>query len=306
MFDVVVVGGAAFDYLVHAPDLPAPDRPVHGDVFLKGPGGHGFNQAVAAARLGARVALVARIGGDPEGDGVLGALHRERIDTTWVLRDERATTTAVLIAVDRQGRKQIAAVPGAGRLSVEDIEAAVPAIGATAVLLMSLEAPLEALRRARQLARRARHVLDPAPARTLPDDLLVRLDVIKPNAAEAGTLTGIRVEDRAGAARAATVLRARGVRAAVIAGAGPGVLIAERGGQAWVPHHEVATVDTTGAGDALAAGLAVGVAERRSLADAVRFGVAAAALTTTRVGVYGALPKRAEVEELLRKAEGRM
>ncbi len=305
MFDVVVVGGAAFDYLVHAPELPAPDRPVHGDAFVKGPGGKGFNQAVAAARLGARVALVTRVGTDPEGDAILEALEREQVVTTWVVRDPGAATTTVVIAVDGHGRKQIVAVPGASRrLAVEDTDAAATALTSAAVLLMQLEVPLATLQRGRQIARRARHVLDPAPARALPDDLLAGLAVIKPNASEAEALTGIHVGDRAGAARAATVLRARGVRAAAIAEAGPGVLVVERGGQAYVPHHDVPTIDTTGAGDALAAGIAVGLAERQPLVWAVRLGVAAAALTTTRLGAYAALPARGEVDTFLGNAEG--
>jgi len=306
MFDVVVIGGAAFDYLVHAPELPTPERTVHGDTFQKGPGGKGFNQAVAAARLGARVAFVTRVGRDAEGDAIVDALRHERIDITWVVRDEDVPTTSVVIAVDRRGRKQTVAVPGASaRLSVADVEAAATALAEAPVLLMQLEVPFAVLQRARQIAGRARHVLDPAPARRVPESLLAGIDVVKPNALEAEALSGIRVDDRSSASRAAAVLRSRGARAVVVAQAGDGVLIVDDDGEHYVPHLDVVTVDTTGAGDALAAGLAVGLSEGRGLVAAVHFGVAAAALTTTRIGAYGALPQRAEAEELLRKAEGR-
>ncbi len=297
--DIVVVGGAAYDYLAHGPDLPTPERVVHGDVFIRGPGGKGFNQAVAAARLGARVAFVSRIGRDAEGDEIAAALAREGVDTRFVIRDADAATTRVLIQVDARGRKQTIAVPGAGtRLAAEDVELAADVLRRARVLLIQLEVPADPLVCARRLATRARHVLDPAPAGRVSDALIAGIDVIKPNAVEAEALTGVRVYDRASARAAADALRARGAAAVVIGQAGDGVLLVDADGETYARHHDVIVVDTTGAGDAMAAGISVGLVEHRTLRAALHFGVAAAALTTTKIGAYTALPTREEVERL--------
>jgi ribokinase len=304
-YDVVVVGGANMDYLARGPELPKPGGTVQGDEFQEAPGGKGANQAVAAARLGARVAFVGRVGGDARGDAVVERIVAEGVDTRFVIRDAGAPTGVAVIQVDRRGEKQILTAPGANRrLGVGDVEAAAAVIRATRVLLAQLEPPLDTVMEAARLARDvgARVVLDPAPPTELPDELLRSVDVIRPNAGEAEVLTKVRVRDRASARKAAGALIARGVAVAVVQAGPEGNLMMWRDGECWLPLIPVESVDATGAGDAFAAALAVALAEGRALPEAGRIASAAAALTTMKLGAQAALPRRDEVLALLARA----
>lgn len=306
-YDVVVVGGANMDYLARGPRLPTPGSTVQGSQFQEAPGGKGANQAVAAARLGARVALVARIGADRRGDDVLERLAMEAVNTRFVIRDRAAPTGVAVIQVDERGEKQILTSPGANRrLGVGDIEAAAPAIRGARVVLTQLEVPLDTVMAAARLARDAgaRVVLDPAPPVELPDKLLGMVDVIRPNAGEAEVLTGIEVRDRDSARRSADALLARGAGAAVVQAGGEGNLVVWSDGAHWLPVIPVLSVDATGAGDAFAAALATMLAEGRSLPEAGEFASAAAALATTKLGAQAGLPRLDEVLALLTQLGG--
>ena len=292
---IVVVGGANYDYLARGPKLPAPGDTVEGDLVDDAPGGKGANQAVAAARLGARVTFVGRIGQDERGDRVLAAFHRDQVDTTRVIRDPTAPTGVALVQVDGSGQKQILAVGGANRrLTPDDVQAAAQVIAAADLLLIQLEVPLDAVRTAVQLAHKAKVkvLLDPAPPIPLPDELLRLVDAIKPNSGEAKVLTGIDVRDHRSAHAAAADLLRRGVRAVAIAAGQEGILAMWQGGELWLPRVPVKSIDATGAGDAFAAALGVALAEGRSFAEASSFANAAAALATTIVGAQAALPFR--------------
>ena len=297
-WDVVVVGGANTDVSARGPALPAPDRPVLGDSFALSPGGKGVNQAVAAARLGAAVALVARVGGDDRGDAILDRLVAERVDARHVGRDRGEDTGAALIQVGPGGRKQTLGVPGANALlHAGDVEEARDVLENTRVLLASLEVPLVAVERAIQIARRAGAivVLDPAPARELPDWLLRMVDLIKPNEGEALALTGVHVRGRITARAAAHRLLARGVGAVAVQAADEGNLIRWPDGEAWTPLLPVTAIDTTGAGDAYAAALAVGLARGADLASVAAYANTAAGLEAERLGALRGLPTGSEV-----------
>ncbi len=302
--DVVVIGGANVDYLVRGEALPRAGQTVVGHEFQQAMGGKGANQAIAAARLGARVAFVGRVGDDDGGTRTRLALADARVDVTRVVVDEHAPTGVALILVDAQGQKMIMTAPGANqRLSASDVAAAAALVDAAAVLLLQLEAPVPAVADAirKVHARGGKVVLDAAPPTPVPDELLALLDVVRANADEAKALTGVPVRDRATAKIAARALLDRGVGAACIA-TGEADLLVWRDGEADLPRLPVDVVDSTGAGDAFAAGLAVGLAEGRSLVDAGWLGCAAAALKTTRLGAQAGLPRRAEVDELLRRS----
>ena len=306
--DVAVVGGANMDYLARGPALPRPGETISGDEFQQAPGGKGANQAVGAARLGARVGFVARLGEDAAGDELRRRLESEGVDTAWLVRDAGAATGVAVIQVDREGEKQILTAPGANlRLSVSDLERAAPALRSARVMLCQLEVPVETVLAAARIAcdAGARVVLDPAPAVPLPDDLIELLEVIRPDTAEAGVLTGVHVTDRSSAREAARRLLARGAHAAVVQAGGEGDLLVWDGGELLLPHYRVHTVDSTGAGDAFAAALSVLLAEDRPLPEAARFASAAAALTTTKLGAQAALPRRDEVEALLSAGDTR-
>jgi ribokinase len=306
-YDIVVVGGVNTDYLVKGERLPKRGETLEGEVFQEAPGGKGANQAVAIARLGCRAGLIARVGADDRGKRILDQLAAEGLDVTHIRRDHDAPTGVALIMVERSGEKQILTAPGANRrLTEDDVAAAKETIASSRVLLAQLEVPLPAVTFALQLARAAgvRTVLDPAPAIPLPDDILQLVDVIRPNASEAETLTGVPVRDRSSAARAARVLLGRGVGAAVLQAGEAGDLLVTRKDERFLPRIPVESVDATGAGDAFAAALAVGLAEQRSLPEAAALGSAAAALATTKLGAQAGLPRRPEVLRLLGESAG--
>jgi len=304
-WDVVVLGGANTDYLIRGKQIPAPGQTVEGFEFQTAAGGKGANQAVAAARLGAKVAFIGRVGADERGTQLAAQLKAEGVDCRFLARDRRQPTGAALIMVAENGEKSIFTAPGANRaVAIADVHRAVDALRQTRVLLLQFEVPQTVVLAAARLAHRqgARIVLDPAPPAYAADDELLRLvDVIKPNAHEAHMLTGIRPSNRAAARRAARKLLERGVKAVCIESGHEGNLLAWSGGEQWFPRHRVHSVDATGAGDAYAAAVAVALAEGQSLSDACRFANAAAALKTTRLGAQAGLPRRKEVLALASK-----
>jgi len=300
--EIVVVGGINFDYVVRGARLPGPGETVAGDSFYEGPGGKGANQAVGIARLGGRAALVSRLGNDARGDALLESLADSGVDVRHVSRDSVLGTGVALIAVDAEGEKQIVTAPGANHaLSEPDIDAARDTIAFAQVLVAGLEAPVGAVEASLRLAKAAgaRTILDPAPPLPLSEELLRLVDVIRPNAAEAEALTNVRVTDARSAAQCGRVLLARGVGAAILSAGPAGNLVVSREEQHLLPHHEVDSVDATGAGDAFVAGMAFAFAEGRSLVDAAAYGGAAAAFSTTRIGARAGLPRREELSALL-------
>jgi ribokinase len=302
-WDVVVVGGANMDYLVRGATLPKPGETIEGHTFLASPGGKGANQAVAAARLGARVAFVGRVGTDAPGRQLLEQLDAEGVDIRHVVRDKKHPTGVALIMVEENGQKSILTAPGANRhLSVTDLHGARETIRNSRVLLTQFEAPLPVVKAAALLARQAgaRVVLDPAPPVSRPDASLMSLvHVVRPNAAEAEALTRIKVHDRATAKRAARRLLQRGVELVAVQGGHAGNLLVWPDGELWLPKLRVKSIDATGAGDAFVAALAVALAEGRSISDAGWFANGAAALATTKLGAQPALPRRQAVAALL-------
>jgi ribokinase len=295
--NVVVVGGVNTDYTVSGPRLPGPGDTVQGSDFHEAPGGKGANQAVAAARLGARVALVARVGTDRRGRAAVARLREEGVDTGAVLGESEAPTGVALVMVDQASEKQILTAPGANlSLTEADIVSHGELFAHAKIVLIDLEVPLAAAAAAARLARAAgaRVVLDPAPAIPLPEDMLRDVHVIRPNAGEAEILTGITVCDRQTAAEAARNLLLRGVGAACV-GAPKGNLLVSSEGELWLEHLPVRAVDKTGAGDALAGALAAALADGMFLEDAARFAHTAAALKTKRLGAQAGLPHRSEV-----------
>ncbi|MFO0798522.1 MAG: ribokinase [Gemmataceae bacterium] len=297
---VVVVGSVNVDLVVRAGRLPRPGETVGGGTFLKAHGGKGANQAVAAARLGAAVELVARVGADPFGDEALAHFRAEGLRTDHVTRDPAHATGVAVITVDAAGENAIAVAPGANAaLTPADVDRAAHGIRNAGVLVTQLETPLETVRHAVRLAAEAGVpvVLNPAPApdRPLPADLLRAVAVLTPNETEAAALSGVPVVDEASARRAAVALRESGVRAVVVTLGERGVLIADASGVESVPAARVRAVDTTAAGDAFTGALARFLAAGLDVRAAARRAGAAAALSVTRVGAQPSLPTAAEL-----------
>ncbi len=298
---VCVVGSLNMDLVVKVPRLPEVGETLAGGTFATFPGGKGANQAVGAARLGAHVALVGRVGADAFGDQHLAALRREGIDLTHVRADPGAATGVASITVDAAGKNMIVVAPGANmRLRPEDIDAAAGAITSARVLLLQLEVPLDTVLRAARIGREcgALVCLDPAPAAPLPDSLYRLVDVINPNETEARILTGLPVTTIPETERAAEALLQKGVGAAVVKLGERGSFYLFAGGRAHVPAIPVKALDTTAAGDAFAAALGIALGEGKALPAAVRFATHTAALKVTRMGAQS-LPTRAEVEEAM-------
>ena len=294
------------DYLVRGEKLPKPGETVKGDLFQEAPGGKGANQAVAAARLGARVALVARVGADRRGKEILKRLKEEGVATKFIVRDDTDHTGVALVMVEEEGEKQILTAPGVNRqLSVDQVHRAASAIRFARVLLTQLEVPLEALMLAAQIAHDAgaKIVLDPSPPVSLPDELIRLVSLIKPNAREAQALTGVESRDRESAREAAKGLLERGVGAVAVQAGDEGNLIVTPEQEYWFPKIPVQGIDATGAGDAFAAALAVGLLEDRPWPEMGALASAAAALKTTKLGAQAGLPTRDQVSALLEKEE---
>jgi ribokinase len=303
-YDLVVVGGISTDYLILGAALPTRGETLEGEVFQQGPGGKGANQAVAAARLGARVAMVGRVGCGLRGEAMIEALSEEGIDTQYILRDEHAETGAAVIMVERSAEKQILSAPGATlNVTVYDVLKAEPAIRSSRVLLTQLEVPTAVVTEALKIARAngIKTVLDPAPPREFDKSILKNVDLIKPNSHEAEVLTGIKVNDRTSAQSAARKLMADGVQAVAIQAGEQGDLVVWADGEYWLPRIRVESVDATGAGDAFAGAMGFGLAQGKSLVEAAKLANAAAALATTKLGAQLSLPTEREVESMLAK-----
>lgn len=299
---IVVVGSTNIDLVVQAPRIPRPGETVLGGEFRTVDGGKGANQAVAAARLGAEVNLVARIGADAFGDRAQARFQEEGIRTEYLVREEEAPHGVALILVDQHGENAIAVAPGANaRLSPDDVDAAEPTLAACDAVLLQLEVPLATVSRAVELARRHRRmvILNPAPYTAVPPGLLAGVDYLTPNETEAEMLLGGGAAGLGGVAPTAQRLLELGVGCVVVTLGKEGVFVVRPGEQFHVPGRRVRAVDTTGAGDAFSGALAVSLAEGRPFREAVRFAICASALAVTRFGAQSSLPTRAEVEAAL-------
>lgn len=296
---IVVVGSLNMDLVVRAPRHPGPGETLLGGPFQTFPGGKGANQAVAAARLGAPVRMIGRVGPDAFGEALIATAQRAGVDTTHVQRDEAAATGVALITVADSGQNTIVVAPGAnGQVTPADVDAAAEAFAGAAVLLVQLECPLPAVIRAAQLARdhNAMVVLNPAPAQPLPEALLKLADLLVPNEPELAALTG-QTDVAAGVGQ----LRAAGVRTIIVTLGERGVRYENMETQGALSAHAVPVVDTTAAGDAFLGGLAVALAEGRPLAEAVAWGNAAGALAVTRPGAQPSLPTAREFHAFLKE-----
>jgi ribokinase len=299
---ICVVGSANVDLTFRAPRLPTPGETLAGRAFHLGMGGKGANQAVAAARLGAEVTLVARVGNDTFGQEAVRRYRDERIDTRFVAVDPHQPTGTAAILVDDAAENCIVVVAGANaNLSADVVRASAAAIREADVVLCQLEVPIDSVVETFRIARAAgvKTVLTPAPAAMLPDELLKLCDVCVPNRIEAELLTGRKINATSDAEAAAHELRRLGAGIVVVTMGSRGAFVVDDDGATLIPPHHVEAVDPTGAGDAFTAALAVGWAGGASLRVAAGRAAVVAALTVTRIGSQSAFPTRAEVEARL-------
>ena len=302
---IVVLGGINMDLIGTAPRLPSPGETVMGEGFYTAPGGKGANQAVAAARMGASVRMVGRVGSDVFGAGLLDNLRACGVDVSGVMEDAEAASGVAMILLDASRQNRIVVIGGANmRCDDAQVDAVASALEGADALMLQCEIPpatsLKAARIAREMG--VRVVWDPSPVEGFPPEAYAVVDVLTPNQAEAAALTGIDVTDAASAEAAARAIVKRRVRGVVVKMGEAGAFYLSDGEGGHVLPNEVEAVDTVAAGDAFGAAMTCALAEGKSVGEAVRYGAAAGALAVTRRGAQEAMPTRAEVEALLSSA----
>jgi ribokinase len=301
---ILVLGSFVADAAFRAARLPGWGETLMGSGFALGPGGKGSNQAVAAARAGAAVQMLSRLGDDAFGRLARETWAVEGIDASLTENCETATGSAAIVIDEVRGENAIIVVPGACfTLRPEDVEEAGEAIRGAGILLTQLELPLDTVECGLQLARMAgvRTILNPAPAQALSDEMLRLSDFLIPNESEAALLTGLPVESLAQAEAAARVLMGRGAKCVIVTLGEKGVLVCVEGATAVLVEAFKAgpVLDTTGAGDGFCGGFAAALNEGLSVLEAARFGCATAGISVTRAGTALSMPRRDEILALL-------
>jgi ribokinase len=302
MSKLVVVGSSNTDMIVQVPRIPQPGETILGGRFQTAPGGKGANQAVAAARAGSCVTLLACVGDDIFGREALAGFATDGIGCEHVVIDPTAPSGVAQIFVGADGENSIGVAPGANAcLTPRHIDCAASAIETANTILLQLETPLETVMRAAEIgsAANCRVILNPAPAQELPMELYPLLSIISPNEIEAELLTGIAVKDESSAAAAAASLRDRGVDTVLITLGAAGVFLSTGEFSKIVPGYVVDVVDTTAAGDVFNGNLATALCRDLQLEDAVVYAQAAAALSVQCLGAQPSAPTRSAIDTFL-------
>ena len=298
-----MVGSSNIDLVVKSRRLPSQGETILGGEFLMVPGGKGANQAVAAAKLGAQVYFVAKLGEDIFGTQSFTNFKKEGVNTKYVTRTNKALSGVASIAVDEAGNNTIVVAPGANHLLIsQDVKRAESAIASCGAIVAQLEIPVKTVEFAARLAKKFKipFILDPAPAQKLSSALFAMTDVIKPNETEARILTGVEVTDAKTAGRAAGKLLERGVKTIIITMGAKGCFVLNNEINEFFPAKKVKAVDSTAAGDAFVGGLAFCIARGKTILEAVLFASNVAALSVTKMGAQSSMPSMKEVEKFIK------
>ncbi len=302
---VAILGIYVADLAFRAARQPVMGETILGSSFSMGPGGKGSNQAVAAARAGAAVTFITKLGKDNFGDAALAMYAKEGITTRAPQDPNNSTGAAYIFLEEKTGSNAIIVVAGAaGTIAVDDIEAAGDVIRNAKIFMTQLEQPIPAALRALEIAKQAGTItiFNPAPAATLDDAIYKFCDYVTPNESEAAMLTGVSVTDIESARKAADVLLKKGVGAVIITLGAQGSLFHRQTQSLHIPiYNSGAVVDTTGAGDAFNGGFAAALARGEDPVQAAHFGSATAGISVTRAGTAPSMPYKNEVLERLKK-----
>lgn len=303
---VTVVGSANVDLVIRAERMPNKGETLIGEAFDIFTGGKGFNQATAAARLGAEVTFIGRIGEDAFGEMLRSAMESEQIDTQFVKTDADNGTGIATIVVEPDGDNSIIVVPRANMcITPTDIDTAGDSIANADVLLLQLETPIDASKRAAEIARENGTIvlLDPAPARQLPVDLLKKIDILTPNASEATVLSRQEVSTPDSITTAKTMqkqINQNGLSSVVLTLGEQGVLLCTPTETEHIPAIPVDVIDTTGAGDAFSGALATALANGNNITESVRYATAAGAAACTVLGATPSMPTDEKIKAILK------
>ena len=295
---IIVVGSTNMDMVVKTTHIPVPGETVLGGSFFMNPGGKGANQAVAVARLGGDVIFVSKMGNDVFGKQSFQLLEEEGINTAYIVSADELPSGVALITVDDSGQNSIVVAQGANATLIpEDIKQVLHEIEHCKIVLLQLEIPMPTVEFIVEFAavKETTVILNPAPAAQLSDAMLKHIDIITPNESEASILSGIPVTDIESAKQAALAIQKLGVKTVIITLGPQGALILDQSEFQIVPARVVETVDSTAAGDVFNGGLAVALAEGKSIVDAVGFACEAAAFSVTRLGAQSSIPYRNEL-----------
>ena len=301
--EIVVIGSLNMDLEVRVPRFPAVGETIAGTEFQMVPGGKGANQAAAASRLGARVAMMGRVGEDIFGEVLLKGLTDQGVDTRYVRRDDTANTGIAMIIVNPSGENRIVIEAGAnGRVGRADVDAFEECISSSRMFVTQLETPLPVVEYALGIAvsNGVKTILNAAPAYPVSAEVLKKVDYLVPNETECRTLTGMDVFDASSGLAAASQLLTMGPRTVIMTLGEKGALLADGNFYTGFEAPHVNVVDTTAAGDAFVGGLAVALVRDFFPEDALYYAVCAGSLTVTKVGAQSSLPSTAEVDELCR------
>ncbi|NWF64156.1 MAG: ribokinase [Chloroflexi bacterium] len=309
MNNILVIGSLNADLVVKSPRFPQPGETISGDDLQIIPGGKGANQAVAAARQGVKTAMIGRVGSDSFAPFLVDNLKANQVDTSHVTVDSSATGTAIIV-VDAHGQNSIVLSPGAnGSVSPADVDSA--SFSDFGLILLQLEIPTLTVLHAAQQARAngLTVILNPAPAKSLPAELMSNVDILIPNETELALLAGLPVTDASSAEVAAKEILKQGVKTVIATLGSKGALLVTSAQVTQVDAYKVNVVDTTAAGDAFIGGFAAKLLEQGMpldverhtlmLQNAVRYGCACGALATTKFGAQPSLPTKQEVERFI-------
>ncbi|OZQ70875.1 ribokinase [Paenibacillus odorifer] len=302
--DIVVIGSLNMDMVVRTKRSPDAGETLIGQAFALSPGGKGANQAVAAARLGAEVSMIGRVGKDTFGSEMLEIIRNEGIHIEHISVSEHQATGVASIVIEEDGENRIIVVPGANiELTVEDIQALEAVISQAKIIVLQLEMDLAMSEQAIAIAHRKRIpvILNPAPARVLKDEMLAQVSYLTPNETEAGILSGMTVDSAETAEQAARILLQKGVQNVIVTLGSKGALIVNAEGAKAVPGFPVKAVDTVAAGDSFNGALAQQLVLGKTLEEAVSFANAVGALAVGKEGAIPSLPQLSEVEQFLNR-----
>lgn len=302
--DIVVIGSLNMDMVVRTNRSPDAGETLIGQDFALSPGGKGANQAVAAARLGAEVSMIGRVGKDTFGSEMLEIIRNEGIHIEHISVSEHQATGVASIVIEEDGENRIIVVPGANiELTVEDIQALEAVISQAKIIVLQLEMDLAMSEQAIAIAHRKGIpvILNPAPARVLKDEMLAQVSYLTPNETEAGILSGMTVDSAETAEQAARILLQKGVQNVIVTLGSKGALIVNAEGAKAVPGFPVKAVDTVAAGDSFNGALAQQLVLGKTLEEAVSFANAVGALAVGKEGAIPSLPQLSEVEQFLNR-----